>query len=161
MLKDVALNRPGMRYAVRSKDGVHFSAVFDFPDRVSHEVDWDPATLQSTLAPLISEIKAILQEAGPEALVFITADHGHILTERASAIWLNEAEDVGCRSAYVLRRVEGREGMHLFQIPAQDLGHKLPGLYVFPKPGYALRHSRADRRAFRPDASNRHGGISM
>ncbi|MEW6296507.1 MAG: PglZ domain-containing protein [Thermodesulfobacteriota bacterium] len=158
--EDFPHRRPGMAFGVRSRDRSVHAAVFDFPDVLSHEVDWDPHTLHEGQRPLVREIRALLEEVGPEALVFITADHGHILQDRGAPVRLSNAEEVGYRSAYVKTRVEGFDAAHVFQIPARTLRHSAPGWYVFPRPGYALR-DEADERAFRPKGNYRHGGLSL
>lgn len=117
--QEVANLRPGMRFAVQSPDGLTFACVFDFPDRLAHEVDWDPHTIQGVLKPLIREIQAVLSEAGPDALIFVTADHGHIRLQGGSPVYLEGVEDVGYRSAYVEKRLDGPEAIHVFQIPAK------------------------------------------
>lgn len=151
--------RPGFAFYVRTADRVTHTAVFDFTDVLTHKVDWDPATLQGVIRPLLSEVRAFLQAVGEDTHVFVTSDHGHILQEGAP-IYLTESEDLGYRSAYVPKRIEDQRAARLFQIPAQTLKHNRPGWYVFPAPGYALRDSKR-AGAYRPDASYRHGGISL
>lgn len=152
--------RSGMRYYVRANDGLTFAGVFDFPDVLSHRSDWDRHIIYETLQPFVREIRALLKEAGPETLVFITADHGHYRREGGSPVFLEGAVDVGYRSAWLAQRVEGEKGRHLFQIPASVLGHNKPGFCVFPKPGFHLRSMDTHTTAGRSDASYRHGGLS-
>jgi hypothetical protein len=158
---DQGEKRPGMRFSVRSKDGLTLAAVFDFADVLSHRIDWDPHTVQESLRPLVREIRAMLAAEGPEPLVFITADHGHHLHESGAPIFLENTSNVGYRSAYVTRPLEGRDRQHVFQIPAADLGHKLPGWFVFPKPRFYLRGRSAEQGIGRPGAGYRHGGLSL
>ncbi|QRN94041.1 PglZ domain-containing protein [Archangium violaceum] len=159
--EELPRRRPGMRFGVRTRDQSVHAAVFDFPDALSHEVDWDPHTLQEGQRHLIREIRALLADIGPEAMVFITADHGHILQQRGAPVNLRDADDVGYRSAYVTSRVEGHDAARVFQIPARDLRHGSPGWFVFPRPGHALRDGSDASRRFRPSANYRHGGISL
>jgi hypothetical protein len=158
-LETVRIQRPGLVFGVQTKDKATYAGVFDFADRLSHDVDWDPHTVQEALRPLIREVRAVLAEAGPEALVFIAADHGHNRLQGGRAIYLDDADDVGYHSGYVAKRVEGQNAAHVFQIPAHTLGHNLPGLFVFPKPGFYLR--RASDTSGRPGAGYRHGGLSL
>jgi len=158
---EAILKRPGMTYLVRSKDRNTTTGVFDFADALSHQVDWDLQTLQEAIRPFVREIRAILEEAGPETLVFITTDHGHFRRESGSPVFLENATDVGYRSACVPSRVEGEKGRRLFQIPARILGHSDKGWYVFPRPGCHLRSLDLEHGAGRPGAAWRHGGISM
>ncbi len=158
-LETVRIDRPGLRFAVQSKDKSTYAGVFDFADTLSHDVDWDPHTVQEALRPLIREVRAVLAEAGPEALVFIAADHGHNRLPGGRAVYLDDADDVGYHAAYVTKRVEGQNAAHVFQIPARTLGHSQPGWYVFPKPGFYLR--RASDTSGRPGAGYRHGGLSL
>lgn len=137
------------------------AAVFDFPDALSHEVDWDPHTLQEAQRPLIREVQALLAEVGPDCLVFITADHGHILQSQGARVNLEGAQDVGYRCAYSARRVEGKWASALFQIPAQVLRHNRPGWWLFPRPGYALYDASRSGGRFQLTATYRHGGLSM
>jgi PglZ domain len=153
--------RPGLRYAVRSKDKLTLAGVFDFADAISHKIDWNPYAMQEALRPLIREIRALIAGEGPETLVFLTADHGHFLHEGGGAVYLEGSADVGYRSAYVSSRVEGQNGQHVFQIPALTLGHNLPGWFVFPRPRFYLRSRDADQGSGRPGASYRHGGLSL
>jgi hypothetical protein len=157
---DAPSKRAGMRYYVRGSDGLTFAGVFDFPDVLSHRSDWDRHIIDETLQPFVREIRALLKEAGPETLVFVTADHGHYRREGGSPVFLEGTEDVGYRSAWVAQRVEGEKGRHLFQIPATVLGHNKPGFFVFPKPGFHLRSREVHTTAGRSDASYRHGGLS-
>lgn len=152
--------RAGMRYYVSANDGLTFAGVFDFPDVLSHRSDWDRHIIDETLLPFVREIRALLKEVGPETFVFITADHGHYRREGGSPVFLDGAEDVGYRSAWVAQRVEGEKARHLFQIPAGVLGHNKPGFFVFPKPGFHLRSRDVHTTAGRSDASYRHGGLS-
>jgi hypothetical protein len=117
--------------------------------------------MQEALRPLVRGIQAVLASEGPEALVFITSDHGHHLHEGGAPVYLDGATDVGYRSAYATRRVEGQNGQHVFQIPAMTLGHDLPGWYVFPRPRFYLRSRDAEAGAGRPSAGYRHGGLSL
>jgi hypothetical protein len=133
--------------------------VFNFADSLAHEIDWYPHILQNALKSLLREIKAVLIEYGDDATVFIAADHGHILQASGSPVFIPNSEDVGYRSAYVERKVEGRDALHVFQIKAETLGHDRPGWWVFPQPGYYLRPGAAHRG--RPGAGYRHGGISV
>jgi len=158
---EVPERRTGLRFAVRSSDGSTLAAVFDFADALAHHVDWDPYTVHEALRPLVREIRALLASQGPEVPVFITADHGHYLHAGGAPVYLENAPDVGYRSAYVTQRVEGRDGQHVFQIPAAALGHGLPGLFVFPKPRFYLRSRDAGHGAGRPGAGYRHGGLSL
>lgn len=151
--------RPGMAFGVRSQDDRTWACVFDFADVLSHEVNWDPSTLQEALRPLLREVQAVLSQAGPEALVFVTADHGHIRHE-GSPVPIRGTDGVGYRSAYVEHRVEGAAAAHLFQIPARTLRHSRTGWFVFPRPGFALRDDQ-DPRRFKPGAAYRHGGMSL
>jgi hypothetical protein len=137
------------------------AVVFNFPDVITHEVNWDPHTLQEGQRHFLTEIKALLTEVGSDALVFITADHGHILQERGAPVSIHGAEDLGYRAALVPNRIEGNDAAHVFQIPARTLRHASPGWYVFPRPGYALRDADDRQRKFRPTANYRHGGLSM
>ena len=159
--EDVPGSRPGLRFAVRSKDSLTLAGVFDFADSLAHHIDWDPHTVQASLQPFVHEIRAVLAAEGPETRVFITSDHGHYLHERGSPIFIENAADVGYRSAYLSQRVEGIDGQHLFQIPAATLGHNLPGLFIFPKPFYYLRSREAEQGPGRPGAGYRHGGLSL
>jgi len=158
---EARMKRAGMRYLVRSTDGKTSAGVFDFPDVLSHRADWDRNTMDQALKPFVREIRALLQEAGPETLVFLTADHGHYRREGGSPIFLDDAADVGYRSARVPARVEGERARHLFQIPAQVLGHDRPGYFVFPRPGFHLRSRDLHTSAGRAGTNYRHGGISM
>ena len=155
----IRTERPGMVFGVESPDHLTYAAVFDFPDRLSHDVDWDPHMVQEALRPLIREVRAVLSQAGPDALVFIVSDHGHTRLRGGTPVYLDDADDVGYHAAYVTKRIEGRNGAHVFQIPAKTLGHATPGWYVFPKPGFYLR--RAQDSAGRPGAGYRHGGLSL
>ena len=155
--EEVKSPRPGMRYAV--KDRFTTAGVFDFPDVLSHGVDWDPHTLQSALKPLIHEIQAVLTEAGPGTLVFLASDHGHIRMSSGTPIQIEGSDNVGYRSALVPNRIEGRHAPHLFQIPAKVLEHSYNGWYVFPKPGFYLRP--ADHGKGYVGAGYRHGGLSL
>src|SRR5262249_31158525 len=105
--------------------------------------------------------RALLADVGSEALVFITADHGHVLQERGVPVDLDSADDVGYRAARVRQRVDGANAARVFQIPAQALRHAGPGWYVFPRPGHALRDRRESSRPFRPTANYRHGGLTL
>ena len=151
--------RPGMAYSIRSKDCKTYVGVFDFADSLAHEIDWHPHILQGALKSLLREIKAVLIEYGKDASVFIAADHGHILQASGSPVYIADSDDVGYRSAYVEKRVEGHDAMHVFQIKAETLGHNQTGWYVFPRPGFYLRPASAHRG--RPGAGYRHGGISL
>jgi hypothetical protein len=151
--------RPGMAYSVRSKDRKTYVGVFDFADSLAHEIDWHPHILQGALKSLLREIKAVLIEYGKGANVFIAADHGHILQASGTAVFIPDSDNVGYRSAYVEKRIEGHDAMHVFQIKAETLGHDRPGWYVFPRPGFYLRPKDAYRG--RPGAGYRHGGISV
>ena len=156
--------RTGMAFGVCSTDPgkTTYAGVFDFPDVLSHEVDWDPHTLHEVQRPLVDKIRALLAEAGQDALVFITSDHGHVLQERGAPVWIDGATDgVGYRAAHVAQRVEGEAAARLFQIEARKLRHNTTGWFVFPKPGSALRDANDDSRRFKPSANYRHGGISM
>lgn len=156
------LPRPqGSSLAVASLDGVHTAYVFDFIDDISHKVAWDPATFQEALKPFLTEVRVALMKAGRDALVFVTADHGHMRPARGTPIRIEGSDDVGYRSAYVSRRLEGIDASHVFQIPAETLRHGKPGWYVFPMPGYSLVPDDRDRRRNRATESNRHGGISL
>ena len=156
-------NRPGMAFAVQSHDKATTACVFDFADVLSHKVDWNPHTLLEMSRALLKEVQAFLSAAGPKAQVFVTADHGHVLPQGKTPIWLDGASDIGYRSAYTLQRIEGQDAAHVFQIPARDLRHASPGWFVFPRPKYALRDAKADRGkpGFQPGASYRHGGLSL
>jgi hypothetical protein len=158
---DAPQKRQGMRYYVRSSDGATYAGVFNFPDILSHHVDWDQHILQEAYRPFVREIRAVLAEAGPEPLVFITSDHGHYRREGGSPVFLEGATDVGYRSAYVGSRVEGEKAKHVFQIPARTIRHNASGYYVFPKPGFHLRSFDAHTTAGKSDAGYRHGGLSM
>ena len=158
---EAAMKRAGMRYLVRSADGKTTAGVFDFPDVLSHRADWDRNTMDEALKPFVREIRALLREAGPEILVFATADHGHYRREGGSPVFLDDAADVGYRSAWIPTRVEDQRARHLFQIPAKDLGHDRPGYFVFPRPGFHLRSRELHTSAGRAGANYRHGGISM
>ena len=159
-LKELTKRRPGMAFGATAKDGSLRVVVFNFPDVLTHKVDWDPHTLQESQRHLLTEIRALLEEVGSDALVFVTADHGHILQKRGAPVWIDSA-DVGYRSAYLSNRVEGNDAAHVFQIPAKTLRHSGTGWYVFPRPGYALRSSSERSRRFRPTANYRHGGMSL
>ncbi len=162
--EDLQPRRPGMAFGVRSKDSKHstYAGVFDFPDVLSHEVDWDPHTLHEVQRPLVEKIRALLAEAGPDALVFITADHGHVLQERGAPVRIRGAVDgVGYRAAHVSQRIEGEAAARLFQFEARKLRHNATGWFVFPKPGSALRDADEDGKRFKPSANYRHGGLSM
>jgi hypothetical protein len=154
-------SRPGVAFRVRARDGSTEAVVFDFLDATSHSVTWDPHTLHEAIRPLLDEVRAVLAEAGPEVLVFVTSDHGHVLEERGAPVWVDGASDIGYRAAYVERRLEGGAAARVFQIPASQLGHARPGWYVFPRPGHALRNAADRERAFRPRDSYRHGGLSL
>ncbi len=158
-LETVRVQRPGLVYAVQAKDHATYAGVFDFADRLSHDVDWDPHTVQEALRPLIREVRAVLAEAGPETLVFLAADHGHNRLQGGRAVYLDDADDVGYFSAYVTKPVDGQNAAHVFQIEARTLGHNLPGWFAFPKPGFYLR--RANDTTGRPGAGYRHGGLSL
>jgi len=159
-LENVAEKRPGLVFGCRSNDNVTYTGVFDFADRLAHDVDWDPHTIQEALKPLLREVKAVLAEAGKETLVFLTSDHGHVRQLTGRPIYLDHAEDVGYRSAYVIRKVEGEHAAHVFQIPATTLRHEREGWFVFPKPGYYLRDAGAAGKG-RPGAGYRHGGLTL
>lgn len=159
--EDLPQRPSGMAFAVRSQDRSVHAGVFNFPDALSHEVDWDPHTLHEAQRPLLREIRALLAEVGPEALVFIAADHGHILQERGAPVWIDGSEDVGYRSAYVTDRIVGHDAARVFQLPARTLRHASSGWYVFPRPGHALRNSAERSRPFRPTGNYRHGGLSL
>jgi len=156
-----ASKRSGMRYYVRSGDGMTLAGVFDFPDVLSHRSDWDRHIVDATIQPFVREIRALLKEVGPETLVFLTADHGHYRRQGGSPVFLEGVEDVGYRSAWIPNRLEGDRARHIFQISAHTLGHNRPGYYVFPKPGFHLRSREAHSTVGRSDASYRHGGVSM
>jgi hypothetical protein len=151
----------GMSFGVRSRDGTVYAGVFDFPDALTHEVDWDPHVLHDAQRPLLRELRALLADVGPEALVFITADHGHVLQERGLPVWIEGSDDVGYRAAYVRERIQGNDAAHVFQLPARVLRHAAPGWYVFPRPGYALCNAADRSRRFRPTGTYRHGGLSL
>jgi len=153
--------RQGMRYYVCSNDSATRAGVFNFPDLLSHHVDWDQPILHQAYQPFVREIRAVLAELGRETLVFITSDHGHYRPESASPIFLDNAQNVGYRRAYVASRVEGQHARHLFQILAHTLRHNLPGYFVFPKPGYHLRSREEHGTGGRSEAAYRHGGLSM
>jgi hypothetical protein len=156
-------HRPGMAFAVQSQDKATTACVFDFADVLSHKVDWNPQTFLEVSKALLKEVQAFLSTAGPKAQVFVTADHGHVLPQGKTPIWLDGASDIGYRSAYAVKRIEGHDAARVFQIPAKDLRHESPGWFVFPWPGFALRDERADRGkpGFQPGASYRHGGVSL
>ncbi len=153
--------RAGMRYLVRSADGKTSAGVFDFPDVLSHRTDWDRNVLDKALEPFVREILALLQEAAPDTLVFVTADHGHYRREGGAPVYLDDATDVGYRSAWIPNRITDERAKHLFQIEAEVLGHNKPGYFVFPRPGFHLRSRELHTSAGRASASYRHGGISM
>jgi len=155
--------RPGMAFAVQSQDKTTTACVFDFADVLSHKVDWNPHALLEMSRTLLKEVQAFLSTAGPEVQVFITADHGHVLPQGKTPIWLDGASDIGYRSAYVAKPIEGKDAARVFQIRAKVLKHESPGWFVFPRPGFALRDEKADRGkpGFKPDASYRHGGLSL
>jgi len=159
-LENVAEKRPGLVFGCRSKDSVTYTGVFDFADRLAHDVDWDPHTIQEALKPLLREVKAVLTESGKEAVIFLTSDHGHVRQQTGRPIYLDHAEDVGYRSAYVSRKIEGEHAAHVFQIPAKTLRHEREGWFVFPKPGYYLRDAGAIGKG-RPGAGYRHGGLTL
>jgi hypothetical protein len=161
VFEDLPHRPKGMSFGVRSRDGAVHAGVFDFPDALSHEVDWDPHTLHEAQRPLLREIRALLADVGPEALVFITADHGHILQERGAPVWIDGSDDVGYRAAHVRERIEGHDAARVFQLPARALRHAAPGWYVFPRPGHALRNAADRSRPFRPTGNYRHGGLSL
>jgi hypothetical protein len=161
VFEDLPHRPKGMAFAVRSRDGAVNAGVFDFPDALSHEVDWDPHTLHEAQRPLLRELRALLADVGPEAMVFITADHGHILQERGAPVWIEGSDDVGYRAAYVRDRIEGHDAARVFQLPARVLRHSAAGWYVFPRPGYALRSAVDRSRPFRPAGNYRHGGVSL
>ena len=150
--------RSGMAFAARSTDGLTYTTVFDFADALSHELDWDIHTLRDVQRALLRQVRAVLQEAGKEAVVFVTADHGHIFQAQGAPIPIDSPDGVGYRSAWVPDRIQGQHAPHLFQILARTLGHGRDGWYVFPKPGFALRDAT---RPFRPAGSYRHGGLSL
>lgn len=155
---------PGMAFGVRSRDARHatFAGVFDFPDALSHEVDWDPHTLQEVQRPLVQGIRALLREVGNDALVFITADHGHLLQARGKPVRIRGSTDgVGYRAAHLPHRIEGEAAARIFQIEARKLRHNATGWFVFPRPGHALQDADDSSRRFRPTANYRHGGISL
>jgi hypothetical protein len=153
--------RAGMRYLVHSSDGKTSAGVFDFPDVLSHRTDWDRNVLDEALKPFVREILALLQEAGKDTLVFVTADHGHYRREGGSPVYLDGATDVGYRSAWIPNQLTDDRAKHLFQIKAEALGHNRPGYFVFPRPGFHLRSRELHNSAGRASASYRHGGISM
>jgi len=161
VFEDLACQRPGIAFGARTKDKSLHAVVFNFPDVITHEVNWDPHTLQESQRHLLTEIKALLAEIGTDALVFITADHGHILQEHGVAVSIHGAEDIGYRAALVANRIEGNDAAHVFQIPARTLRHASSGWYVFPRPGYMLRDADDPQRKFRPSANYRHGGLSL
>lgn len=162
VFEDFEQQRPGIAFGVRTKDRSLYAVVFDFPDVITHEVNWDPHTLQEGQRHLLTEIKALLAEVGPDAIVFITADHGHILQQQGAPVVISGAEDIGYRYALVSNRIEGDSAAHVFQIPAQTLRHSSSGWFVFPRPGYALRAADdGEQKRFRPSATYRHGGMSM
>lgn len=161
VFEDLEHRRPGMAFGARTKDGSLYAVVFDFPDVIAHEVNWDPHTLQEGQRHLLTEIEALLAKVGPDALVFITADHGHLFQQQGRPVMLSGAEDVGYRHALVSQRIEGNDAAHVFQIPARTLRHASPGWFVFPRPGYALRDADDRKKRFRPSGNYRHGGISM
>lgn len=156
-------NRPGMAFAVQSQDKTTTACVFDFADILSHKVDWNPHTLLEMSRTLLKEVQAFLSMAGPEVQVFITADHGHVLPQGKTPIWLDGASNIGYRSAYVAKPIEGKDAARVFQIRAKVLKHGSPGWFVFPRPGFALCEEKADlgKPGFKPDASYRHGGLSL
>jgi hypothetical protein len=158
---DAPQKRQGMRYYVRSSDGSTYAGVFNFPDQLSHHVDWDQHILQEAYRPFVREIRAVLAEAGPDPLIFITSDHGHYRREGGSPVFLENTTDVGYRSAYVTSRIEGERSKHLFQLAARTIRHDQNGYYVFPKPGFHLRSRDAHTTAGKSDAGYRHGGLSM
>lgn len=149
--------RDGMAFAVKSDEARTYACVFDFADRLSHRVDWDPVTIQESLHAILHNIEAVLRENGKDTLVFLAADHGHMRVQRGTGVRI-QSLDVGHRAAYVDKRLEGRDAIHVFQIAADVLGHKQPGVYIFPKPGYYLVPSDRGRGAGR---SYHHGGISL
>lgn len=162
--EDLQPRRSGMAFGVRSKDSRHttYAGVFDFPDVLSHEVNWDPHTLHEVQRPLVEKIRALLREVGDDALIFITSDHGHVLQEGGAPVRIRGATDgVGYRAAHVAQRIEGEPAARLFQIEARKLRHNATGWFVFPKPGSALRDAEDESRRFRPLAAYRHGGMSM
>lgn len=158
-----AQKRPGVAFVAQSRDKHTTACVSDFADVMSHKVDWDPHTLNEMFRPMLLEVQALLAEAGPETRIFVTADHGHVLPHGRTPVWLEDATDVGYRSAYVTKRIEGQEAARGFQIPAASLRHAEAGWFVFPRPGFALRDAKSEpvRHGFSPDTSYRHGGTSL
>jgi hypothetical protein len=152
--------RPGLAFLTQSRDRITTAGVFDFADLLSHKVDWDPNVILEMSKPLLREVEALLSSMGPEAKVFVTADHGHVLPHGRTPVLLDDATDVGYRSAYVSKRVEGHEATRVFQIQAAALRHDEPGWFVFPRPGFALQDSKSTK-PFRPGGSYRHGGLSL
>ncbi|MBI5489025.1 MAG: PglZ domain-containing protein [Deltaproteobacteria bacterium] len=154
---------PGLAFGARSCRPANDlrMAVFDFPDSFAHETAWDPYTLQQVQGPLVTNLRAFLAEAGPEATVFLTADHGHLLQARGAPVEVPGTAEVGYRSARVGAKLQGDAAARVFQIEASVLGHDGGGWFVFPRPGHALRAALPSGRKFRPLASNRHGGISL
>lgn len=150
--------REGMAFAAKTSDDGTYACVFDFTDRLSHEISWSPHKLQESIRPILHEMEAVLKEQGSNHMVFLTSDHGHIRMQKGSPVFI-QASDVGYRSAYVQEKVEGKHAVHLFQIPAKTLGHNQPGWYVFPRPGFYLREDGKGRG--RPEQNYRHGGISL
>jgi PglZ domain-containing protein len=51
VFEDLPHRPKGMAFGVRSRDGSVHAAVFDFPDVLSHGVDWDPHTLHEAQRP--------------------------------------------------------------------------------------------------------------
>ena len=146
-----------MAFAIQSEDAGTYACVFDFPDRISHGMDWDPVTIQESLHSILHNIEAVLRENGKDTLVFLAADHGHMRVQRGTGVRI-PSDDVGHRAAYVDKRIEGRDAIHVFQISASTLGHNQSGFYVFPKPGFYLIPAGRDRSAGR---AYHHGGVSL
>src|SRR5262249_5969934 len=55
--EDLPQSPKGMSFGVRARDGSTHAGVFDFPDALSHEVDWDPHILHEAQRPLVRELR--------------------------------------------------------------------------------------------------------
>ena len=81
--------REGMSFATRTTDDSTYACVFDFTDRLSHEISWSPHKLQESIRPILHEMEAVLKEQGRDHIVFLTSDHGHIRMQKGSPIFLS------------------------------------------------------------------------
>jgi hypothetical protein len=150
--------RTGMAFAAQTQDANTYAGVFDFADAVSHDINWAPHKVMNALKGMLTELSAVLDEWGEDALVFITADHGHIM-QKGGPVYLDGVDNAGYRSAFVTDKIQAPNAERVFQIDAKVLGHNTKGWYVFPRPGYYLRPGVGNHG--RPGKGYRHGGISL